>query len=135
MNSNSFYPFITDYRWIGNFVVSTLGVVTLFYFTIRKGRPAWLLGATILVSQFIVLFLILAFLCDRPSAWFSPQLLLAHFSAVPFMVLEAVITMRRGGDTFVEEHLMIPAALVMWGAVGAAIGATASKIRNRRREY
>jgi hypothetical protein len=67
-----------------------------------------------------------------PGSWvfFSTQFLFAWFSALP---VQALFNLILGEDNFVEEHLMIPSALLMWSVIGAAIGATIAKIKNLRR--
>jgi hypothetical protein len=124
----------TEYhRWIGNYVVPLIGLAVLFYQMRRKHRPLWLTGAMIATGMAF-----LVFACfwvhdlswkPKPGAWvdFPPTVGLIWYSALP---IQTPFNWLLGEDNFVEEHLLIPTAILTWSLAGAAIGAMIAKFKN-----
>jgi hypothetical protein len=130
------FAFTSDYRRLGNYVFSTICIALGFAISARRNRPPWLLGAMVFVALFIVLFLSAAAVevfygPPKTVGWgptFSLPFLLTWMSALP---IQEVFNLLLGEDNIVEEHLMLPSALLMWGGIGAALGATVAKIKRR----
>ena len=127
------FIFTYDYRWIGNYVLSALGLIVLFYFAGRRERPAWLAGAAIFAALFALLFAAaVIYDINHPRngsmIHFRGHRMLAWFSALP---IQGPCNVLLGAGNFVEEHLMIPTALMVWGTVGAAVGAVGARLVRR----
>lgn len=128
------FVFTYNDRWIGNYVLSALGLIVLFYFAGRRERPSWLAGAGIFAALFVVLFVTAGFVesgDQRPGGGlvlFSGRVVITFYSALPIQV---PCNWLLGEDNFVEEHLMIPTALMVWGTVGAAVGAVGARLVRR----
>ena len=118
--------FIIDQnRWVGNYVVPVVGVATLFFcYAVRKERPFWLTGAAVGAALFVVAWAVIY--------WFSMDWGWAMLIIwVPAFPIQAVFNLILGEDNVVEEHLLIPTAVLMWSVTGAAVAWAINKLKKK----
>jgi hypothetical protein len=122
-----------EYRWIGNYVVAALLVAAFFHYARKRYRTAWVIGAVATISLCLLIFAFLSIYAryywkPKPGdGFFTPTYLFSFVSGWP---IQTPVNWLLGEDNFVEEHLMIPTALLVWGIAGASIGAALSKAKS-----
>lgn len=121
------------HRWLGNFVLPLAGIAVLAWRAKRKSRPLGLTGALVGIGACLVTFgCVFAYShflwLPKPHAWFDPTTIFILWSALPTAL---PFNLLFGKHKFVEDHFLIPFAMLSWTLAGAIIGAVATKIRNR----